>query len=207
MEVRSSASVPTERVDPLTFSDSISRKIAAMSAHDDDEDLSAFRKAMEGVQRSPETTRIVIEKPLPSAQPRQSRLDELAVLAEMLDGPDPETFESGDTLSYRSQGIQDSVFRKLRRGSYRLEGEVDLHGLNRDKAKGAVAVFLAHCQDRGWRCVRIIHGKGNGSPNSGPVIKSLLDGWLRKRREVLAFCSARPHDGGTGAIYVLLRAN
>jgi DNA-nicking Smr family endonuclease len=178
-----------------------------MSAHDDDDDLKAFREAMAGVRRSPETTHIVTEKPLPSAQPRQTRLDELAVLAEMLDGPDPETFESGDTLSYRSQGIQDSVFRKLRRGSFRLEAEVDLHGLNRDKAKLAVAGFLAHCQDRGWRCVRIIHGKGNGSPNSGPVIKSLIDGWLRKRREVLAFCSARPHDGGTGAIYVLLRAS
>lgn len=207
MEVRSSASVPIARVDPLTLSASNPCKTAAMSATDDDDDLKAFREAMAGVQRAPDTAHVLVEKPLPSAEPRQMRLDELAVLAEMFDGPDPETFESGDTLSYRSQGIQDSVFRRLRRGSYRLEGEVDLHGLNRDKAKIAVAGFLAHCQDRGWRCVRIIHGKGNGSPNSGPVIKSLLDGWLRKRREVLAFCSARPHDGGTGAVYVLLRAN
>ncbi len=66
--------------------------------------------------------------------------------------------------------------------------------------------FLADCQDRGVRCVRIIHGKGNGSPNTGPVIKALLDGWLRRRRDVIAFCSARPADGGTGAVYVLLRA-
>lgn len=175
-----------------------------MSATDDDE-LSAFRDAMAGVQRRPDAAHVAPTRPPPSAQPRQSRLDELAVLAEMLDGPDPDTFESGDTLSYRSNGIQDSVWRRLRRGQYHLEGELDLHGLNRDKARLAVGIFLAQCQDRRWRCVRIIHGKGNGSPNSGPVIKSLVDGWLRKRREVLAFTSARPHDGGTGAIYVLLR--
>ena len=68
------------------------------------------------------------------------------------------------------------------------------------------ARFLAHCQDQSYRSVRIIHGKGNGSPNSGPVIKRYLDSWLRKRQDVVAFCSARPVDGGTGAVYVLLRA-
>ena len=147
----------------------------------------------------------MIEKPLPSAQPRQSRLDELAVLAEMLDGPDPETFESGDTLTYRGPGIQDTVWKRLRRGGSVQQAVLDLHGLNRDGAKRAIVEFLATCAARDHRCVRIIHGKGNGSPNSGPVLKRLLDGWLRKRRDVLAFASARPEDGGTGAVYVLLR--
>jgi DNA-nicking Smr family endonuclease len=68
-----------------------------------------------------------------------------------------------------------------------------------------VAQFIAECRDRDLRCVRIVHGKGNGSPNSGPVLKGLLDGWLRRRRDVLAYVSARPVDGGTGAVYVLLR--
>ncbi|MGH8519242.1 MAG: Smr/MutS family protein, partial [Panacagrimonas sp.] len=81
----------------------------------------------------------------------------------------------------------------------------DLHGLNRDKARTTVVAYVAECRALDRRCVRIIHGKGNGSPNTGPVIKGQLDGWLRKLRDVLAFCSARPQDGGTGAIYVLLR--
>ena len=169
-------------------------------------DADAFRQAMSGVRRQKPSERVAPHRPLPSAQPRQSQLDDLAVLAEMLDGPDPETFESGDTLTYRDPGIPDAVWRRLRRGGYRLEAELDLHGRNRDAAKLAIAGFLAQCQDRRRRCVRIIHGKGNGSPNSGPVLKRLVDGWLRKRRDVLAFASARPEDGGTGAIYVLLRS-
>jgi DNA-nicking Smr family endonuclease len=139
-------------------------------------------------------------------RPLKSEADELAVLEEMRRGEfEPELLESGDTLAYRADGIQDAVWRRLRRGSYRVGAELDLHGHNRDQARLAVAEFLAECQDRGLRCLRIIHGKGRGSPNTGPVIKSLLDSWLRRRKDVLAFCSARPHDGGTGAVYVLLR--
>ena len=139
--------------------------------------------------------------------PRQQALDDAAVMAALLDEPlHPEDFESGDTLLYRGEGLQDSVWRKLRRGQFRLEAECDLHGLNRAHARLEVARFIARCQNERRRCVRIIHGKGNGSPNSGPVIKRDLDGWLRKRREVLAFCSARAHDGGFGALYLLLRA-
>jgi len=146
-------------------------------------------------------------KPLPVPHPRQRELDDAAVMAElMLEPLYPEDFESGDTLSYRGEGIQDSVWKKLRRGQFRLQAECDLHGLNRDDARLEISRFLAQCADQDRRCVRIIHGKGNGSPNSGPVIKRALDGWLRKRKDVLAFCSARLHDGGTGAVYVLLRA-
>ncbi|MDB5968992.1 MAG: hypothetical protein JWQ90_1442 [Hydrocarboniphaga sp.] len=164
-----------------------------------------FRSAMSGVRLQRPPQHVAVQRRLPSTQPTQGQLDDLAVLAEMLDGPDPETFESGDTLTYRAPGIQDSVWKRLRRGGYLRQAELDLHGLNRDQAKLAIVGFLARCADRDHRCVRIIHGKGNGSPNSGPVLKRLLDGWLRKRRDVLAFASARPEDGGTGAVYVLLR--
>lgn len=167
-----------------------------------------FADALAGVRRLPPSDRLPpVLKPLPAALPRQQAIDDAAVMAALLDEPlHPEDFESGDTLLYRGEGLQDSVWRKLRRGQFRLEAECDLHGLNRAQARLEVARFIVHCRDQRWRCVRIIHGKGNGSPNSGPVIKRDLDGWLRKRREVLAFCSARPHDGGFGALYVLLRA-
>lgn len=164
-----------------------------------------FRAAMSGVRPHASGDRIHVRGTPPAPHPRHSRADEAAVLAELLQGPDPDGFESGETLSYRAPGLQDRVLRQLRRGGFRIEAELDLHGLNRERARLEVTRFLARCRELDRRCVRIIHGKGNGSPNSGPVIKQRLDGWLRKFREVMAFCSARPEDGGTGAIYVLLR--
>jgi DNA-nicking Smr family endonuclease len=176
-----------------------------MSDNDADDDVAAFGAAMTGIRRHAPNERVPRAVPRPPAEPRHSTADERAVLAELLSGPDPEHFESGETLSYTAPGVQDRVLRQLRRGAFRLDAELDLHGLNRDKARAAVVAFIAECRARDHRCVRVIHGKGNGSPNSGPVIKRLLDGWLRKLRDVLAFCSARPQDGGSGAIYVLLR--
>jgi DNA-nicking Smr family endonuclease len=171
-----------------------------------DEDVD-FRSEMAGVRPRAAPSRLSPERPPPPPRPLSREADERAVLQELLQGPfELDTLECGDTLVYRSAGVQDAVMRRLRRGHYRIGAEVDLHGLNRTLAQIAVSEFLADCLDRGIRCVRIIHGKGNGSPNTGPVIKTLLDGWLRRRRDVLAFCSARPVDGGTGAVYVLLRA-
>ena len=160
---------------------------------------------MNGVRRHAPSSRVPRTKTPPPAEARHSTADERAVLLEMLSGPDPDEFETGETLSYRAPGVQERVLRQLRRGGYRVEAELDLHGLNRDRARAAVAVFIAECRDLDRRCVRIIHGKGNGSPNTGPVLKQRLDGWLRKVRDVMAFCTARPGDGGSGAVYVLLR--
>lgn len=173
-----------------------------MSAPSDDD---SFGDAMIGVRRHAPSSRVPRTAAPLVPTPRQSIKDEAAVLAELLLGPDPDYFETGETLSYKADGVQDRVLRQLRRGTYRVEADIDLHGLNRDKARLAVAQFIAQCRDQGRHCVRIIHGKGHGSPNSGPVIKHSLDGWLRKIHDVLAFCSARPQDGGSGAIYLLLR--
>ncbi|HEX7386455.1 MAG TPA: Smr/MutS family protein [Castellaniella sp.] len=170
------------------------------------EELEIFRAAMAEVRRHPPTSRVSTQTARPTTRPRSLEADEQAVLDELWRGPfEPDPVDSVDALAYRGDGIQDSVWRRLRRGGYRIGAELDLHGYNRDRAYHAVAGFLADCQNRDLRCVRIIHGKGLGSPNTGPVIRSLLDGWLRRRKDVLAFCAARPHDGGTGAAYVLLR--
>lgn len=171
----------------------------------DDEADDEFRRAMRGVRRHVPGDRAHRNVKAPTPRPRQTEADEAAVIHEMMSGPDPECFETGETLSYRAPGVQERVLRQLRRGGYRREAELDLHGLNRDRAREAVSEFLALCRQRDYRCVRIIHGKGKGSPNSGPVLKRVLDGWLRKVRNVVAFCSARPADGGSGALYVLLR--
>ena len=174
-------------------------------APDEDDDAALFRAAVAGVKPLAPSHH-VHERRLPSARPLQTEADERAVIREMLSDPEPDRLESGDTLTYQGAGLPDSTFRKLRRGQFAVQDELDLHGLNREHAKLAVTRFLAHCQQQGYRSVRIIHGKGNGSPNSGPVLKSYLDSWLRKRSDVVAFSSARPVDGGTGAVYVLLRA-
>lgn len=173
----------------------------------DDTDDDSFREAMADVRPRATPDRLPPPRQTPPPRPISLEADERAVMDELLYGMfEPELIESGDTLAYRGDGLQDGVWRRLRRGAYRVRAELDLHGMNREVAYREVADFLGDCQARDVRCVRIIHGKGNRSPNTGPVIKTLLDSWLRRRRDVLAFCSARAHDGGTGAVYVLLRA-
>lgn len=142
-------------------------------------------------------------RPRPAA--RFSRADRLAVLEESLrdDVFDP-ALASGEELVFHRPGIQAAVLRKLRRGDYRVQGEIDLHGLNVSDAKQALREFLAQALMRQWRCVRIIHGKGLRSGHRGPVLKGMVGAMLRKVGPVLAYVSARQVDGGTGAVYVLL---
>lgn len=169
----------------------------------DSDDAALFREAVQGVKPLRRSGRLPPERQAPSPRPLQFEADEQAALQEMRDGPLPDI---GDELSFRGDGLQDSTFRRLRRGAYRVEAELDLHGLRADEAKLAIVRFLADSQHRGARCVRIIHGKGLRSKGAGPVLKQRVDGWLRQRQDVLAFVSARREDGGTGAVYVLLRA-
>jgi DNA-nicking Smr family endonuclease len=100
--------------------------------------------------------------------------------------------------------VQPAVLRRLRRGEYRVEREIDLHGLTATEARHALRTFLIEALERRVRCVRIIHGKGLRSGHRGPVLKSTVSGVLRRTGAVLAYVSARPVDGGTGAVYVLL---
>ncbi|MCY4281688.1 MAG: Smr/MutS family protein [Gammaproteobacteria bacterium] len=146
----------------------------------------------------------ISSKPQPVATQRLA--DEAAVVKEMAAGFfDTEAMETGDELLYQRPGIQDKVFRKLRRGQFAIAQELDLHGYTVQHAKDCLSDFLKQCLLRNHRCVRIIHGKGLRSKQGRPTIKSLIGKWLQQRREVLAYCSARQVDGGTGAIYVLLK--
>jgi DNA-nicking Smr family endonuclease len=109
-------------------------------------------------------------------------------------------------LSFQRAGVRTQVMRRLRRGQIPIEAELDLHGLQQLAARAQLAQFLAHSRDTGRRCLRVIHGKGHRSGTRGPVLKTAVDLWLRRHPDVLAFSSARAIDGGTGALYVLLRA-
>lgn len=147
-----------------------------------------------------------IARPRPLPHPRQRELDEAEVMRTALsDEFDPESLmETDDQLSYRQSGIGDDVLKKLRRGVWVMQGQIDLHGLTRDAAREALAGFLIDAGKRGWRCVRVVHGKGLGSPGRQPVLKGKVRSWLVQRQEVLAFTQARGPDGGAGALIVLL---
>jgi len=115
------------------------------------------------------------------------------------------TLLAEDTLSYTASGLQKNVLKKIRRGHYGLDAELDLHGLTSAEARRELIKFLHFCAQDGYRCVRIIHGKGYRSENLLPVLKNDLNLWLRQHQEVQAFCSATQKDGGAGAVFVLLR--
>lgn len=141
--------------------------------------------------------------------PKSLLRDEQQVLADSLsdyigwdDGQ-----ETGEELVFIRTGLRRDTLRKLRRGHWVLQAELDLHGLVSVEARQAVAAFLAQCGKRGLRCVRIIHGKGLGSKNKEPILRTKVKHWLMQRDEVLAFCQARAVDGGSGAVVVLLKSS
>ena len=145
------------------------------------------------------------EQPPPIAV--QQQLDEQRVLREAIsDEFDASTLlDIDDALSFRRPGIGTDVTRKLRMGEWSLQGEIDLHGLRREEAREALACFIRDAHRRGWRCVRVVHGKGLGSPGRTPVLKSKVQSWLIQKNEVLAFVQARGDEGGAGALVVLLK--
>jgi DNA-nicking Smr family endonuclease len=110
-----------------------------------------------------------------------------------------------DSMSFMAPGLQHNVMKKLRKGQYGLDAEIDLHGLNSNEAKRQLLHFLHDCVEDGCRCVHIVHGKGYRSPDNHPILKNNLNLWLRQHKDVQAFCSAPQKDGGTGAVFVLLQ--
>ena len=142
----------------------------------------------------------------PSTRPLQQDLDDEAVMYEsMSDEFDISTLlDADDQLSFRRLGIGTDVTRKLRKGEWSIQGQIDLHGLRSDEARNAMGQFIRDAKRMGWRCVRVVHGKGLGSPGKEPVLKSKVQRWLVQKNEVLAFVQAKPSDGGGGALLVLL---
>jgi DNA-nicking Smr family endonuclease len=139
-------------------------------------------------------------------RPLQQDLDDEAVMHEsMSDEFDISTLlDADDQLSFRRPGIGTDVTRKLRKGEWSIQGQIDLHGLRSDEARNAMGQFIRDAKRMGWRCVRVVHGKGLGSPGKEPVLKSKVQRWLVQKNEVLAFVQAKPSDGGGGALVVLL---
>jgi DNA-nicking Smr family endonuclease len=143
----------------------------------------------------------------PEPLPLQREADERAALQEALsDEVDVESLLlTDDGLSFRREGVGPDVVTRLRRGHWAIQGQLDLHGLRREEAREALSTFLREAAQRGWRCLRVVHGKGHGSPGKQPVLKAKVQRWLGQHAEVLAFAQASAPQGGAGALVVLLR--
>ena len=165
-----------------------------------------FKRAVGAVKPLAHAPRVSLSGEPAKPLALQQMLDDDNVLRESLsDDFDVSTLlDTDDELSYRRSGIGTDVTQKLRKGHWSLQGQIDLHGLRSDEAREALGQFIRDAHKRGWRCVRVVHGKGLGSPGKTPVLKSKVQRWLVQKNEVLAFVQAKGSEGGAGALVVLL---
>ncbi len=171
-----------------------------------DDDAELFRQALADAKplRTKRRAEEVIRKPVPKA--RFTRADEKAALRESLEADIDDTeAHGGESMRFHRPTVGRRTMRKLARGSFSVQAEIDLHGMTVAEAKPRLAEFIESCAREGKLCVRVVHGKGLGSGTRGPVLKHKVNRWLRRWNTVLAFVSTRQVHGGTGALYVLLR--
>lgn len=188
----------------LAYPRPMSRKRRTPPAPVSDDDAALFRAAI-GPVREFETAPTPPSAPRPEPLPRQREADEAAALEASHHFPTAlEASLYGEVIEYLAAGLSPRMLRRLKRGHYSVQDEIDLHRMNAAQAESALRLFLQECRASGRHCVRIVHGKGLRSGPEGPVLKALVEHWLRRRSEVLAFASAPPAQGGTGAVLVLL---
>ncbi|MBP8205919.1 MAG: Smr/MutS family protein [Giesbergeria sp.] len=166
-----------------------------------------FSRAVGAIRPLRTRERLHLSDPPPLPLPVQHWLDEERVLRESIsDDFDVSTLlDTDDQLSFRRPGIGVEITQRLRAGHWSIQRQLDLHGLRVDEAREALGQFIRNAHKNGMRCVRVVHGKGLGSPGKSPVLKSRVQRWLVQKSEVLAFVQARPMDGGAGALLVLLQ--
>jgi len=171
------------------------------------DEVKLFHASVADVTPLPRVEKVEFERPRPHPVPAQRLRDNAEALKDSLSDRVPwdAGMETGEELSYARSGIGAQTVRKLRRGHWVIQDELDLHGLVVDEARSLLVEFLNDCVRRGLRCIRIIHGKGLRSKNREPVLKHRVASWLMQRDEILAFCQARRADGGGGAVVVLLK--
>lgn len=192
----------------MSIEDDKSDDKADRDAHRDpvDDDVSLFRRLMDGTIPLNQPHKAPEHKPKVIPKARFTRRDEQEVMREsLLADIDTAESASGEHLRFHRASVGKRTMRKLARGNFSVQSEIDLHGMVVAEARDALREFVADCCLRGFTCVRVIHGKGLGSGDRGPVLKGSVNHWLRQWDDILAFVSARQVDGGTGALYVLLR--
>jgi DNA-nicking Smr family endonuclease len=168
------------------------------------EDSNLFRQSIGKVHAVKSDKVLLTEGNKPKPYPKTQTVNVDEHLSDKTDF-DIEKVGIEDSLSFTAPGLQHNVLKKLRKGHFGLDAEIDLHGLNSNDAKQQLLHFLHSSVEQGYRCVHIVHGKGYRSADNHPVLKNNLNLWLRQHQDVQAFCSTPPKDGGTGAVFVLLQ--
>lgn len=170
-----------------------------------DEETALFREAMRDVTPLAPSNQVIHRHQAPQPIPRPTAAETVTkdTLSDHISLEIPE----GDEWSYLRLGLSRQTLRKLRRGFWKIQAELDMHGMTRDQARYALVAFLDECDRYGVRCVCVIHGRGLSSKNRQPVLRSLVGSWLAQRNDVLAFCQASPEHGGSGAVLVLLKSS
>lgn len=172
-----------------------------------DDDTALFRSAVRDVAPLPRSGKTPYTGKQPQPIPRQIPRDEQTAPDDSLSDHISLEMEAGDEWSFLRPGVSRQTLRRLRRGHWEIQAQLDLHGFTRDEARRELVTFLDTSNKRGFRCVRVIHGKGLSSKSHEPVLKARIGSWLSQRDDVLAFCQARPEDGGSGAVLVLLKVS
>ena len=171
-----------------------------------DDDNALFRHAVQDVVPLAPSDKIAYTtRQLPQPIPRQILHPEQTTPDDSLSNHISMEIEAGDEWSFLRPGVSRQTLRRLRRGHWPMQAQLDLHGLTRDEARLELVTFLTDSNQRGFRCVRVIHGKGLSSKHGESVLKARIGSWLSQREDVLAFCQAKPEDGGSGAVLVLLK--
>lgn len=176
-------------------------------SNQDQDEMALFHAAMRDVAPLPNVDRVFHRDSHITPIPRKKSAQERTLTQDTLSDHISLEIAAGDEWSYARPGLSRQTLRRLRRGYWGIQDDLDLHGYTRDEARQELTVFLDESVQNKFRCVRIIHGKGLSSKNREPVLKTRIGNWLMQRPDVLAFCQARPEDGGGGAILILLKAN
>ena len=175
-----------------------------------DEDVSLFRTAVKDTtplrQKNkkidlPKTTSKTKKTPIRD----HNNSDDSLINEFNIETEDSQEVTAADILIFSRPGPQNKLLRKLRRGQIEIEAELDLHGMRVKDASSEITAFLNHSLSSGYRCVKVVHGKGRGAKSEFPILKNKVNTWLRQIPQVMAFCSAQPNDGGIGAVYILLK--
>jgi DNA-nicking Smr family endonuclease len=177
--------------------------VAKKNLSSEDQDL--FRQTVGNVRRMYSDKAVLSPNHKPKPYPKPAVINIDGQLIDTATSLAITKVSSEDSLSFLNTGLQHNILKKLRRGQFGVDAELDLHGLSSTEAKHQLLHFLHDCVEDGCRCVHIVHGKGHRSPDNHPILKNNLNLWLRQHPAVQAFCSAAPKDGGAGALWVLLQ--
>jgi len=177
-----------------------------MSTEEEEDDSALFRASMKGVRRIKDDGRVSLSEAKPKPHRFRPETEENPIIDRLSDFARLPPVDAETQLNFvrSGGGIQEKYLKRLRRGQLRIDSSLDMHGMNSDEAKQQLLAYLTWANAERLRVVHLVHGKGYGSAKH-PVLKNKLNLWLQQCDEVLAYCSAQPKHGGSGALYVLLK--